>query len=265
MSPHLPKGINRIHVLILAIYCSHDESSAWRLLPGQSVISVSCSHLSLTMSKGKGLDFLMVKNNTVQFNFHQPAARVGSQVAPGKCLMPKSGSVPFTKGQWKNQWKRIRLLQKKFSEAGFVVFWEFLKVSVIFFPFLDTVLIPMNTYNTLKRNAKQMVTISFFLNCVISICTVKFLIQDWIEKLPHPPLESLRMTLWFCLQRHFRVGFGNTRIFCKSFQNPRHWCHTGYELAPTKAWFKLKARRENKRRRFIKERREREEGRLGLR
>lgn len=133
MSPHLPKGVNRISMLFLAIYCSCDEISAWWLLPGQSIISVSCSHLSLTMSKGKGLDFLIVKSNIVQFNFHQPAARVESQVASGKCLTLKSGAVPFTKGQQKkSEWKRIHLLQKKFFEAGFVVIWELLKVSVIF-------------------------------------------------------------------------------------------------------------------------------------
>lgn len=133
MSPNLPKWVNRISMLFWAIYCSHNEISTGRLLPGQSIISVSCLHLSLTMSKGKGLDFLVVKSNTVQFNFHLPAARGRSQVAPGKCLMPKSGAVSFTKGQWKeSEWKRIHLLQKKFSEAGFMVIWELLKVSVIF-------------------------------------------------------------------------------------------------------------------------------------
>lgn len=146
MSPNLPKWVNRISMLFWAIYCSHDEISTCWLLPGHSIISVSCSHLSLTMSKGKGLDFLIVKSNTVQFNFHQPAARGGSQVAPGKCLMPKSGAVPFTKGQRKeSEWKRIHVLQKKLFEAGFVVIWELLKVSVIFFlegGGRDTVLIP---------------------------------------------------------------------------------------------------------------------------
>lgn len=52
-------------------------------------------HFPLTMSKGKALDLLIMKSNTVQFNFHQPAAEAESQAAPEKSHMPKSGAVPL--------------------------------------------------------------------------------------------------------------------------------------------------------------------------
>lgn len=78
--------------------------------------------------------------------------------------------------------------------------------------------------------------IFLFLNGMKSINTASFLISIWIEKLAlifqgklHWPTDRLetktsqagvRMTLWFCLQRHFRVGFCQHLHFLWSFQNP---------------------------------------------
>lgn len=118
MSSNLPQWVQRTCMLFSTVHGSHEENGAGQLLLGKTGIAVSCWHLPLIMSHGKCLELLIMKSNTVQFNFHQTAAGL-KQSCPQEIPQAKSRNCALSKGTAGRLWNEIEfIIFKKGSSTG---------------------------------------------------------------------------------------------------------------------------------------------------